>query len=132
MISISNNSPTSNLSSTPSKNDKSLEHMKEVERQLTSTPKVLAEEKVNISEDAYAVLRQEKTEAKEATSSEDSATDRLIERIKEQIEEVKQKLGRLKHDKSEEAAQQRQQLQLQLNTLNATMLDLLGKKLDAI
>ena len=46
--------------------------------------------------------------------------------------EKQKKLSRIKNDKGEAADQQRRQLQLQLSTLNASMLDLLGKKLDAI
>ncbi|UUO22576.1 hypothetical protein FGD67_04795 [Colwellia sp. M166] len=114
------------------KNDGSLEHMKYVEKQLTSTPKVLAEEKVTISEQALAMFRQEPSETQEATSAADSTNDKLLEEIKEQIEEVQKKLSRIKNDKGEAADQQRRQLQLQLSTLNASMLDLLGKKLDAI
>ena len=98
------------------KNDGSLEHMKYVEKQLTSTPKVLAEEKVTISEQALAMFRQEPSETQEATSAADSTNDKLLEEI----------------NKGEAADQQRRQLQLQLSTLNASMLDLLGKKLDAI
>ena len=114
------------------KNDGSLEHMKYVEKQLTSTPKVLAEEKETISEQALAMFRQEPSETQEATSAADSTNDKLLEEIKEQIEEVQKKLSRIKNDKGEAADQQRRQLQLQLSTLNASMLDLLGKKLDAI
>tara|TARA_R110002050_G_scaffold234139_2_gene369999 strand:+ start:167 stop:580 length:414 start_codon:yes stop_codon:yes gene_type:complete len=114
------------------KNDGSLEHMKYVEKQLTSTPKVLAEEKVTISEQALAMFRQEPSETQEATSAADSTNDKLLEEIKEQIEEVQKKLSRIKNDKGEAADQQRRQLQLQLSTLNASMLDLLGKKLDTI
>lgn len=109
-----------------------LEHMKYVERQLASTPKMLEEEKVTISEEALAMFRQDASKTSESKSTEGSANDKLIEQIKEQIENIKQQLSRIKHDKSEEAEQQRRQLQMQLNTLNATMLDLLGKKLDAI
>ncbi len=115
------------------KNDESLDHMKYVEQQLTSTPRILAEEKLSISEQALAMFRQDSTKtqgSKESTP--DNTNDKLLEKIKEQIEKVKQQLSRIKNDKGEAADQQRRQLQLQLATLNATMLDLLGKKLDAI
>ncbi|KXJ50531.1 MAG: hypothetical protein AXW17_10275 [Colwellia sp. Phe_37] len=123
--------PTQSLS-VREKNNDSLDHMKYVEKQLNSTSKALAEEKVTISEQALAMFRQDPAQAEKATSTSDSTNDKLLEKIKEQIEAVKQKLSRIKNDKGEAADQQRRQLQLQLATLNASMLDLLGKKLDAI
>lgn len=113
-------------------NDESLEHMQYVKEQLSSTEKTLKEEKVTISKEALALFKQNTTQTPENKSTEESANDTLLTQIKEQIEAIKQQLSRIKHDKSESAIQQRKQLQLQLNTLNATFLDLLGKKLDLI
>lgn len=136
---ISNSNANSALLATPKadlpasgKNDQSLEHMKYVEKQLNTTQKVLAEEKLTISEQALAMFRQDSIQEQTSTSTSDDKNDKLIGKIKEQIEAVKQKLSRLKNDKGEVAEQERRQLQLQLATLNASMLDLLGKKLDAV
>jgi hypothetical protein len=113
-------------------NNEALEHMKYVEQQLQATPKVLAEEKVTLSAQALALFHDESTDIAEKSSIKESTNDKLIDSIKQQVEAVKQQLSQIKHDNSEESAQQRRQLQLQLATLNASMLDLLGKKLDAI
>ena len=135
-LSSSNTAPLATSEQTLSvrtKNDESLDHMKYVEQQLTSTPKILAEEKLSISEQALAMFRQDSTKTQgNEKSTQDNTNDKLLEKIKEQIETVKRQLSRIKNDKGEAVEQQRRQLQLQLATLNATMLDLLGKKLDAI
>lgn len=113
-------------------NDKALEHMKYVEQQLQSTPKLLAEEKVSISAQALALFHHDSTGTVDNSTVKESTNDKLIDNIKQQIEAVKLQLSQIKHDQSEESEQQRRQLQLQLATLNASMLDLLGKKLDAL
>jgi len=128
-LSISYSSPL--LSSTRGKNDEFLEHMQYIEQQLVLTPKMLAKEKVSLSEQALALFRQ-----KPATTSnentQDNINEKLLKQIKAQIETLKRQLSRIKHEKNETTEQQRRQLQLQLATLNASLLDLLGKKLDAI
>ena len=119
-------------SSVRGKNDSSLEHMKYIDKQLTATPKVLAEEKVTISEQAMALFRQDGTKNSDSKSAEEGINDKLLKQVKEQIESVKQQLSKIKNEQGESAVRQRRQLQLQIATLNASMLDLLGKKLDAI
>lgn len=137
---VSTNPVTTSKQDTPSSqglsargiNDESLEHMKYIEKQLTSTPATLADEKLTISEEALSLFRQNPTEKSDTASAQEAANDKVLEQIKEQIEAVKKQLSRIKNDKGEEAEQQRRQLQVQLATLSASMLDLLGKKLDAI
>ncbi|AZQ85044.1 hypothetical protein EKO29_14280 [Colwellia sp. Arc7-635] len=137
---VSTNPVTTSKQDTPSSqglsargiNDESLEHMKYIEKQLTSTPATLADEKLTISEEALSLFRQNPTEKSDTASAQETANDKVLEQIKEQIEAVKKQLSRIKNDKGEEAEQQRRQLQVQLATLSASMLDLLGKKLDAI
>jgi hypothetical protein len=113
-------------------NNEALEHMKYVEQQLQSTPKLLTEEKVSISAQALALFHQESTDTADKSTVKESTNDKLIDSIKLKIVVVKQQLSQIRHDQSEESTQQRRQLQLQLATLNASMLDLLGKKLDAL
>lgn len=137
---VSTNPVTTSKQDTPSSqglsargiNDESLEHMKYIEKQLTSTPATLADEKLTISEEALSLFRHNPTEKSDTASAQETANDKVLEQIKEQIEAVKKQLSRIKNDKGEEAEQQRRQLQVQLATLSASMLDLLGKKLDAI
>lgn len=137
---VSTNPVTTSKQDTPSSqglsargiNDESLEHMKYIEKQLTSTPATLADEKLTISEEALSLFRQNPTEKSDTASAQEATNNKLLEQIKEQIEAVRQQLSRIKNDKGEEAEKQRRQLQMQLTTLSASMLDLLGKKLDAI
>lgn len=114
------------------KNNNALDHMKYIDKQLASAPTVLADEKVTISEQALALFRQDGTNNPDRKSAEEGINDKLLKQVKEQIEAVKQQLSKIKNQQGESAVRQRRQLQLQVATLNASMLDLLGKKLDAI
>ena len=58
--------------------------------------------------------------------------DKMIEDIKEQIEETQRELSALNSDKSEQAEEKRKQLELDLMVLNATLIGLMGKKMDAL
>ena len=131
-INTANASTTDKTRASYSANDKSLPHMKYAEKQLSSLSETLEDEKVSISQEALTKLRQNSTEQSKGKSIEEQVNDKALENIKEQIEQLKQKLSRIKHEKTEEAQQQRKQLQYQISALNATMLDLLGKKLNAL
>lgn len=110
--------------------------------------KYSGETKVNISSEARAKLAQEQSEvgktlgeqlkAQQADNeASEEATDverlnKLIKEIQEQIKEVQEQIRALNGDKSETAQAKRKALDGQLNSLNATLIALLGKKLDAI
>lgn len=125
-------SSTTQLTSVRGNNNNALDHMKYIDKQLASTPKVLAEQSVTISEQALALFRQDSTNTADSNSAKEGANDNLLKQVKEQIETVKQQLRKIKNEQGESAVRQRRQLQLQIATLNASMLDLLGKKLDGL
>ncbi len=118
-----------------SKNNDSLEHMKYAQKQVSTVSNTLAEDKVSISKEAFSALNQKLQENTSETSKstiETSINDKNIENIKKQMEALKQQINQLKYDKSEKADRMRRQLQNQVNALNASLLDLLGKKLSTI
>lgn len=93
----------------------------------------LAQEKASIGKKIAEQLtekNQSNTEKVEESSTE--SLDTMIEQIEEQITEINEKLNKLNNDKSEEAAKERDALTAQLMSLQATLISLIGKKLDAV
>ncbi|WP_286265874.1 hypothetical protein [Thalassotalea atypica] len=114
------------------KNAESLPHMQYVDKQLSDIKTHVKEDKVSISSQALALFQQEKSQNTNTQSVESSVNDQAIENIKKQLEKLKQELNNIQHDNSEDAKRERRMLQGQINALNASMLDLLGKKLNGI
>jgi len=71
--------------------------------------------------------------AKEAEkTNEKDPVDKLISDIQQQIDEIKEKLQALENDESEEAVEQRKALEAQLTSLNGTLMELIGKKMNEV
>lgn len=125
-----------NLSTKPtlSTNDESLEHVKKAKESvayLTSTD-ALNKDKVNISQQAFSQLSLNKQKTDQADVASTSPIDRALDNIKKQLEKLKQEFDKIKFDKTEAAKVQRNAIQRQINALNASLLDLLGKKLNSL
>lgn len=89
-------------------------------------------DKVTLSPEAFEKLRQD---TKQSTTGAEKSTDKqqeLIEDIKEKIKELEQELKRLRNDKSEQSLEQQKNIQHQIAALNATLLELIGKQLNAV
>ena len=128
-------SPTELNGYSVSKDKKSLDHMKYAAKQVSDIPDSLAEDKVSISKAANSAYLDKQTENTNDSSNhtiENSIDDNFIESIKKQIEALKQEINQIRYDKSKEAQQTKKMLQLQVNALNASLMDLLGKKLSAL
>lgn len=115
-----------------SKNAPDLAHMKYADQQLSDIRQRTQEDKVNISSQALSKFQQEQNASTSNKSVKDDINDRAITDIKKQIEALKQELNKVKYDRSEQAQREKKMLQYQINALNASLLDLLGKKLNAL
>lgn len=93
----------------------------------------LAQEQSDIGKDlAEKMLSKESEKTPEDSVSDIERLDKIIEDIQEQIKEIQQQIRALNGEKTEQARAQRKALDAQLSSLNATLLGLMGKKLDAI
>lgn len=118
-----------------SKDKKSLDHMIYAAKQVSDISDSLAEDKVSISKAAISAYRDKQTENTNDSGNrtmENSINDNFIESITKQIEALKQEINQIRYDKSKAAQRTKKMLQFQLNTLNASLMDLLGKKLLAL
>ena len=68
----------------------------------------------------------------EKTDSKEDFLDEMLEEIQQQIKDIQQEIRLLSNDNSEKAEQQRKMLETQLISLTATLLNLLGRKLETI
>ena len=64
--------------------------------------------------------------------SKEEFLDEMIEKTQQQIRDIQQEVRSLSNDNSEKAEQQRKMLETQIITLTATLLNLLGRKLETI
>jgi len=68
----------------------------------------------------------------EENKSDTEVLDKLIEQIQDQIKDAQQKLREIKSSSSEAVQQEQKIIESQLMSLNATLIGLLGKKLEAL
>lgn len=94
----------------------------------------LADEKSQLGQKLAEQLNAKRDEAVSGQENESDIErlDKMIEDIKEQIEETQRELSALNSDKSKQAEEKRKQLELDLMVLNATLIGLMGKKMDAL
>lgn len=91
----------------------------------------LAEDQSTIGKNIASQMQSQKTEQTEETNVSDSERlDEIIKDTQEQIKEVQQEIRALNNENSENAEAQRKALDAQLVSLNATLIGLMGKKLD--
>jgi len=105
--------------------------------------------KVNISPQAQEKLEQEKNDISQKlglqkenskaektkenkSDTETKSLDKLIGDTQERIKEIQEKIRRLKGKNTEEVQQERKMLESQIMSLNAILISLFGKKLEAL
>lgn len=92
----------------------------------------LAKEQSAAGQQLKDELKQPSAEQTEQSGNDTEFLDELIEQVQQQIKEIQQKLRAHSNEGSKEAEQERKMLESQLMSLNATLLNLLGKKLSAL
>ncbi|MFD2167109.1 hypothetical protein ACFSJY_12700 [Thalassotalea euphylliae] len=95
----------------------------------------LKEEQASLEKKAVEGLLQQSTEETKSTAKSDAEIDKLdelIEQLQERIKEVQRKLAKIRSDNSEEAERERRMLEGELISLNASLINILGKKMDAL
>ena len=80
---------------------------------------------VSISKEAQDKLRNEKSTEE---SKPKDVIDQMIERVKERIRELKEKLQKLANDDSEQAQQKRKLIEQEIAIQNAVLMELLDTK----
>lgn len=93
----------------------------------------LAEEQSNAGKKIAEQMQSKSAENSTSENvSEAQRLEKMIEDIQEQIKEVQRQISAVRGEKSEQAAAHRKALEGQLASLNATLIGLMGKKLEAI
>lgn len=93
----------------------------------------LAGEQNNAGKKIAEQMQSQRAEDNEPENvSEAQRLEKMIEDIQEQIKEVQRQLSALKGEDSEQVKTQRKALEGQLASLNATLIGLMGKKLEAV
>lgn len=93
----------------------------------------LAQEQSDIGKDIAQKMQAKSTDKTEKTSETDTERlDKIIAEVQEQIKEVQQEIKALNGEKTEQAQAERKALDAQLSSLNATLIGLMGKKLDEL
>jgi len=98
----------------------------------TQAQEKLAQEKSGLSQELEQQNNSAEAVDRSKSDSETKSLDRLIEETQEKIKEIQEKLRSLKADKSEEAQQEQKMLVSQVMSLNAVLISLFGKKLEAL
>ncbi|WP_448246689.1 hypothetical protein [Thalassotalea agariperforans] len=121
---------TSDNSTTPYSNTKNASIIVNLSNEAQ---KKLAEEQSAIANELAKQTQLKKTQQTEEVSETDTERfDKMIEKVQEKIKEVQQQIRALNGEKTEDAQAKRKALDSQLVSLNATLIGLLGKKIEAL